>query len=321
MTPLLATGLLLGVSGCAAVPERAPLWDERTVAKTAMMSPQVPSVLASYDERNNAAIAQSRATGDPAVWSQADAWALLEADTWSTRVGRELPEEQATVKGTHTGDRAYAPGFEGYPMWAMVPTHVRFGDGDPRNLLGLFTKESVDSPWRQSANAWLIDTDLPAPLVGRDAAVSEEQLAAAVAAAKDVRQTLNDAAQPGAIALVGALSSIAQDRAKAVGDAAVVSTQATFFRGSDEDQLAGASVHAVRVDGDSLLVMATYTHTSTLTAQEGRSFEFSNEAVAKALAKQGQLQSAMLRAACSAAIVFDPAGAATMAGSGCHEIV
>ena len=47
MTPLLATGLLLGVSGCAAVPERAPLWDERTVAKTAMTSPQVPSVLAS----------------------------------------------------------------------------------------------------------------------------------------------------------------------------------------------------------------------------------------------------------------------------------
>jgi hypothetical protein len=29
----------------------------------------------------------------------------------------------------------------------------------------------------------------------------------------------------------------------------------------------------------------------------------------------------MLRAACSAAIVIDPAGAATMAGSGCHEIV
>jgi hypothetical protein len=43
--------------------------------------------------------------------------------------------------------------------------------------------------------------------------------------------------------------------------------------------------------------------------------------VTGALAKQGQLQSAMLRGVCSAAIVIDPAGAATMAGSGCHEIV
>lgn len=311
--------LTLSLSGCAGVPQPVRAWDEATVTKQALAAHEVEALLKSYDERNNKAIVDTATSGEPSAWEVADAWALLDVDTLSTRL-RRVADQGETTPGQHVGHTSYAPGFSGYPMWAFVPVNVRFGDRDPANTLALFTKDSVSAPWRQAARSWMVDPALPRPITGAAATPTAQDVARAVDVAKDVRSVM--AGQSGTVALVGGLSNIGKHRQDAVGDAAELATAATFYRGTDDDQLTGqASVHVVKAQGDQLLVMATYTHTSTLTAREGRSFSFQNEAYAKALAKEGQLQSVMLRAVCSAVLVVDRNGTSTMAGSSCDDVI
>ncbi|MGL5930917.1 MAG: hypothetical protein ACRCY8_18445, partial [Dermatophilaceae bacterium] len=160
---LAATGGIVALAGCGALPSSVDAYDPTTVARPALTADQLAPMLADYDRRNNAAIAATAKSRDPRAWSSADAEVLLDQDEFSTRFDA-LAKAPASPPVTHLGTRLYAPEFTAYPMYAVTAVEaLSRGDKTPRPAVGVFVRRSASAPWLQVANVGLrTSRDVPA---------------------------------------------------------------------------------------------------------------------------------------------------------------
>lgn len=159
---------------------------EMALTKVALSEDELPALLASYDERNNAAVSAAGPPAfDPSRWRLADRGPALEADLFGTRlaqltrVGRPRPR-------THTGVGVFSPRFDSYPMWTLVAARQR-GVRGPMVEAMVFTRDSVTAPWLMRAGTrvdarLLPDPAEPSPVPGRGVLGPTQQAAEAWAA-------------------------------------------------------------------------------------------------------------------------------------------
>lgn len=276
----LAVPLMLALGGCAAGPRPAPQWQDDTVAKPALTSADVPAMLAEYDVRNNAAIAETAATGDPSAWSAADSGAVLQADQFTTRL--HVARGDATGEPiTHEGTVAYAAAFTAYPMEVLVESQVSgtAEDAKASNMIARFTKTSAVSPWMLSSNA-PINNALPQPLVAGTASTASTDDRARAAAARDtIGEYLRTGSTEG-LTLDGALQS---------WDATVkdnVQRTVAPYDGFGDPFGPDASLSVVRAKG-ALLGLAVFSVHDIMTATPGTSVYFGDEDFAQAIGQPG----------------------------------
>lgn len=176
---------LLALTGCQQPTALRP-GPESSPTKVALAREELPALLASYDERNNAAISAAGPPAfDPSRWRLADRGAALEADLFGTRlaqltrVGRPRPR-------AHTGVEVFSPRFGAYPMWTLVAARQQ-GVRGPVVEAMVFTRASVTAPWLMQAGT-RVDARLlpapaePSPVPGRGVVEAAQQAAAAWAA-------------------------------------------------------------------------------------------------------------------------------------------
>ncbi|MGY4645759.1 hypothetical protein [Cellulomonas sp. URHB0016] len=82
------------LTGCAALPERVDT-TQTTPVRTAILDDEILPAFASYDERNNAAIALSVQSHDPSGWEAVDSGAPLRSDVFSTLLAKARGETAA----------------------------------------------------------------------------------------------------------------------------------------------------------------------------------------------------------------------------------
>lgn len=307
---LALTMLALGaVTACSAVPRPTSAWDPETVTKVALDRSDLAAMLADYDLRNNAAIVATHGTADPGPWAQADTGIVLEGDRFFTRLHAAQGDQSDPVTSRHTADEVYSPRFASYPMYAVVPVDVQWGDGQPRPRVGVWTKAGAAQPWLL-ALSYRRPSELAAPAA--DPTPTAEQSARAVAAAVQVRQGLHTAQPETLVEGTHELVTLLQSPAPGA-----TSYTVEFASGGDADQgtSAGSTFIVQLADGSSLAV-AGLTFRETITAPEGRVIRYP-DAVAEATGLRDWYRSLDLRFGCSVGILVAPDGSWRLHGSQC----
>jgi len=318
-TRLAALGLVVAtaVAGCASLPERVGT-ASATPVRTAVTDDEVLPAFASYDERNNAAIALSDQAHDPSGWESADSGAVLRADVFSTLLAGARGETEEPVVLTTAPLQVYAPAFDTYPMWFMATTTASSGTGDdPDDTVDLRVLErgSVLDPWRVAAATGIPQDAAPRPLTGgRPSIATPSQQAAAVDAMTAV-QTYAETGDAGTLVLGEDLPAFRSDVTAVPGDIATLTHFDVRLLGDSADPTGPrGAVRVAAVDGGALASIS-FDYEKTVTASPGKTLHLEDEALAEVIGQQGDLEDVTAFGVLMVAVMLPDDGPPTVLGA------
>lgn len=141
--------LLVAVTGCSASqPEPAPPTDR--IPGVALTESEAAAVAADYDNRNNAAIADTVKASAGAGWSAADTGPMLAVDRFGTDVAWNGGVRFTPLRVTLTPRATWANRFSSYPIWAITRVGVQYEPPNPGSAdegLVVFRREAPTAPW------------------------------------------------------------------------------------------------------------------------------------------------------------------------------
>ena len=111
---------VVALTGCAPIPQRVTTAE---ITRPGLAPDELTAALASYDERNNAAIDLSSRTHDASGWAAADRGIILRSDLHQTRYRKEKGEPKVAgtpLTTTPEPSSLVSPSFTQYPMWFAV---------------------------------------------------------------------------------------------------------------------------------------------------------------------------------------------------------
>jgi hypothetical protein len=303
------------LAGCSGLPERVDTASV-TPVRTALTDAEVMPAFASYDERNNAAIALSAQSYDPSGWAAADTGTALRADTFSTLLAQAKGDTQEPYTRTTSPLQVFVPAFESYPMWFMATASTTStGTGvEPDDTVGLrvFERASVLEPWRLVTHNAIEKDAAPRPLRGgRASTATPAQLKVAADAMTAVR-TFATTGDAGALGVDDSLTAFRSDITDVPAEVGTL-TQFDVTPTGDPTDPTGprGAVRVVRVEGGAVATIG-FEYVHTVTAHPDETISLTNEAVAAVVGQTGSLDAITMHGVLSVAVLLPDDGPSTV---------
>ncbi|WP_444662446.1 hypothetical protein ACT17Q_11080 [Cellulomonas sp. CW35] len=306
---------VVALAGCTAVPQRVTTAE---ITRPGLERDELTAALASYDERNNAAIDLASRTHDASGWATADRGIILRSDLHSTRYAEESGEAEAAgtaLTTTPDASSLVSPSFTGYPMWfAVTGTMADADEKKPERALLVFERDGVLDPWRMSASVEIGDEKVRALAPGAASRPSPAQVAAAQAVSDQVVAYL-ETGEKGELTVPDRLARL---REEIVGDGVNSRLERATIRavGSGDDALdPGEGAPKVAAVEGGVLVTATFSVDHTQAAVGGdATLAFTDEAFARAVGQTGRHRALELREVLAVAVLVPDDGTPTFLG-------
>lgn len=306
---------VVALAGCAAIPQRVSTPE---ITRPGIEREDLAAALASYDERNNAAIDLASREHDPKGWASADRGVILRTDLHDTRYAKESGEPKApgtALTTTPEKDSLVAPAFTQYPMWFAVTGTLAEADAmKPQRALLVYERDGVLDPWRMSAHLTLEDAELHALAPGAASQPTPAQVKRAQAVSDQVAAYL-ETGEKGDLTVPEDLQEL---REQIVGDGETSRLIHAAVRavgsGDDPSDPGDGAPKVAAVDGG-VLVTATYSVDYTHAATDvGATLAFSDEAFARAVGQPGRHGSLDLHQVLAVAVLVPEKGGPTFLG-------
>ena len=330
---------VVALTGCAPIPQRVTTAE---ITRPGLAPDELTAALASYDERNNAAIDLSSRTHDASGWAAADRGIILRSDLHQTRYRKEKGEPKVAgtpLTTTPEPSSLVSPSFTQYPMWfAVAGTMTRPDEkssdekkpdekksdekksadddaaGEPTRALLVYERDSVLDPWRMSASVPIGDETVPALAPGAASQPTAAQVARAQAVSEQVAAYLTSGDE-GELTVPEELAHVREQMVDEGTVSRLLRVTVDPVGSGDDAAAPGDGAPKVAAADGGALMTATYSVDCIMAPNRSNStLEFVDEAFARAVGQAGPQDTLHRRFVVAVAVVVPDSGEQTLLG-------